>query len=122
MRVNHHQLDRDALQLLEARVRILGTRAAVAAELGYARSALSQAMDGKYPGDTKHLRAAIIAAYASRVNCPHLGVDIAPAQCLENRTRTLQQSLGSREAVKQWQACQTCTQNPKSTSQPEDAA
>jgi len=122
MRVTYQQLDQDALQLVEARVRTLGSRAAVAAELGYARSTLSLAMDGKYPGETKHLRAAIIAAYASRVLCPHLGTDIAPARCLENRTRTLQQSLGSREAVKQWQACQTCTQNPNATRQPEDAA
>lgn len=113
MRVSHPQLDQVALDLLSARVEHLGSRAKVAAELGYARSALSQAMDGKYPGDTRHLRAAIISTYASRIACPHLGIDLAPAQCEANRTRSMQDCLGSRETVKLWQACQSCTHNPR---------
>lgn len=112
MRVIYPQLDPDALALINARVAVLGSRAKVAAELGYARSALSQAMDGKYPGDTRHLRAAVISAYASRVSCPHLGTDLSPEQCRDNRERTMQEALGSRDTVKLWQACRSCPQNP----------
>lgn len=123
MRVKHPQLDREALDLLNARVELLGSRAKVAAELGYARSAISQAMDGKYPGDTKHLRAAIVEAYASRIDCPHLGTDLAPETCREYRERSMQEALGSRDTVKLWQACRICSRNPDArTAETEGAA
>ena len=35
----------------------------VAAELGYSRGAISMALHGKYPGDTKHIQTAVKRAY-----------------------------------------------------------
>ena len=122
MRVKHPQLDREALDLLNARVELLGERSKVAAELGYCRSAISQAMDGKYPGGTARLRAKIIETYASRIDCPHLGTDLAPETCREYRERTMQAALGSRDTAKLWQACQICRNNPAAKGGKEGAA
>jgi DNA-binding transcriptional regulator YdaS (Cro superfamily) len=106
------QLDEVALALVNRRVGELGTRAAVAAELEISRSGLSQALDGKYPADTRRLRARIVERYAGGVSCPHLGREITPTLCRTWRERPLQSCLASRETVKHWQACQACAENP----------
>lgn len=106
------QLDRVALALVNRRVDELGTRAAVAAELEVSRSGLSQALDGKYPADTRRLRARIVEKYAGGVACPHLGSEISPSICKAHRERPLAASMASRDTVKHWQACQACVENP----------
>ena len=104
------QLDKRALILLHAAVDRLGSVAAVARELGYARSSVSMAADGRYPGNARHLQAAIIERYADGLFCPHLRVEIAPAACRDHRERPLPTS--PRAAVKHWQACRACPLNP----------
>ena len=107
------QLDAEALRLLRARLdHDAGARAALARELGVSRAGISQALDGKYPSDTRKLRARIVEALAEMVRCPHLGVELAPGVCKAARERKLSAASGSREDVKHWQACQVCANNP----------
>lgn len=107
------QLDDEAQRLLRARLEFHGgSRAALARELGVSRSGVSQALDGKYPGDTKKLRARIIETLADQVACPHLGADLAPPECKAARERPLSAACGSPADVKHWQACQSCQNNP----------
>ena len=111
--LRYPQLDAEAIDLLQARVaHHKGSRAAVARELGVARSSVSQALDGKYPGDTRKLRAKIIEIFANQVMCPHLETEIAPSVCKAARERPLRSASGSRADVKHWQACQGCQNNP----------
>lgn len=113
MRVTYPQLDDEALEMLLARLDYHGnSRAALAKELGVSRSAISQALDRKYPGDTRKLRAKIIDHLAAQVACPHLGVDLAPAECKSLRERPLSAASASPADVKHWQACQHCRHNP----------
>ncbi len=113
MRVTYPQLDAEALRLLQVRLEFHGgSRAALARELGVSRSAVSQALDGKYPGDTKKLRARIVEQLADQVRCDFLGAEVAPSVCKTWRIRPLSAASGSRSDVKHWQACQTCIHNP----------
>lgn len=107
------QLDEEALRLLQARLEFHGgSRAALARELGVSRSGVSQALDGKYPGDTKKLRALIVETLAQQIACPHLGHDIAPQACRLFRERPLSAASAAPADVKHWQACQLCMNNP----------
>ncbi len=113
MQVTYHQLDDEALHLLRTRLEYhAGSRAALARELGVSRSAISQALDLKYPGDTKKLRAKIVERLAAQLACPHLGVDLAPSECKAVRERPLSAASASPADVKHWQACQLCMNNP----------
>lgn len=114
MRVTSYtQLDAEALTLLHSRLEFhKGSRTALARELSMSRSAISQALDGKYPGSTAKLRARIFDLLAGQVTCPHLGADISPARCKETRERPLSAASASRDDAKQWQACQSCRFNP----------
>ncbi|QCI65660.1 LysR family transcriptional regulator [Phreatobacter stygius] len=117
MRVKTYpQLDGEALALLQARVATLGSKAAAARELGVSRTAVSSALSGSYVGDTKHLRAKIVEAFADQVFCPHLDRALAPTTCKTFRERDIGACTGSRDDVKHWQACQGCPQNPASRS------
>ena len=107
------QLDADALGLMQTWLQgHKNSRAALARHLGVSRSGVSQALDGRYPGDTKHLRALVVERLADQVLCPHLATEIAPSQCRSNRERSLAAASGSRSDVKHWQACQGCLHNP----------
>jgi Bacterial regulatory protein, Fis family len=107
------QLDDEAMAVMTARLaHHKGSRSALARELDMSRSAISQALDLKYPGDTKKLRARIFERLAAMINCPHLGVELAPALCASHRSRPLSAASYSRQAVQHWQACQSCLFNP----------
>lgn len=113
MRVTYPQLDETARELLARRVADLGgSKAAVAAELSVARTSVSQALSGTYPGDTRHLRAKIIARYAEQVDCPALGQSMSPAECAGYRERPLSACSAHPASVRHWQACQSCGHNP----------
>lgn len=113
MPVTYPQLDDFAHALLAARLtEIGGNKAALARELEMSRSAVSQALSRSYPGDVRRIRARIVERYAEGVSCPHLACAIPPSECRAHRERPLSASSGSREAVKHWQACQACPQNP----------
>lgn len=113
---SYPQLDDEALALLRGRLdHHGGSRSALARELGISRSGVSQALDQRYPANTAQLRARIIEKLAGRLVCPHLGREIAPAECREARERPLSACMGAPDDVKHWQACQSCPQNPKRT-------
>lgn len=113
MPVTYPQLDNEALEMLRARLGSNGnSRAALARELGVSRSGISQALDRKYPGDTRKLRARIVERLAAQLACPHLGIDLAPAECRTVRERPLSAASASPADVKHWQACQLCMNNP----------
>jgi hypothetical protein len=95
----------DWLDLLRARVDTKGSIAAVAAELGYSRSAISLALDGKYPAKVTKLKAAVVAAFTI-CDCPYLARTLAAAECRQYRTRPLPQSQP--DQLKHWCSCQQC--------------
>lgn len=108
------QLDAEALTLLRQRLAHHGgSRSALARELGFSRSGISQALDERYPANTAQLRARIIEQLADRLICPHLDREIAPGACRQARERPLAACIGAPDDVKHWQACQSCPQNPK---------
>lgn len=120
---DYPQLDDAALSLLRRHLEIAGgNKAELARTLGVARSSLSQALDRKYPGDTRKLRALIMETLADQVMCPHLRVEIAPAACKALRERPLAAASASRADVKHWQACQGCVQNPARRAKDAEAA
>lgn len=110
MRVIYPQLDDAALALLRTAITASGSIAAVAKALGYKRPSLSMALAGKYPADTRHLRALIVETYGGQLRCPHLDRDIAASACRDYRTRTIPTSR--RSEAQHWQACRLCLNNP----------
>lgn len=112
MPVNYPQLDPRALALLHEAIARHGSQGAVAALLGYARTAVNQALHGRYPADARKLSARIVEVFADHVACPHLQREIPSASCREQRERPL--STANREAIKHWQACRSCPLNPNS--------
>ncbi|MCJ8142934.1 helix-turn-helix transcriptional regulator [Ancylobacter sp. A5.8] len=104
------QLDDRCLALLREALERYGTRDAVAEQLGVSRTAVSQALNGRYPADVRRLAAKIVERFADHIACPHLAREIRSAECVELRERPLTPT--SREAVKQWQACRACPLNP----------
>lgn len=107
------QLDAFALGLLRAELARPGASCqSVARRLGVSRSAVSQARDLRYPGDARRLRARIVETFAGQIDCPHLGRQLAPAECRQLRERPLSECCASRAEVQLWQACQACPFNP----------
>lgn len=104
------QLDERCLGLLREAVERFGSITAAAEHLGYARTAISQALAGRYPGGVGKLSARIIERLADHVACPHLAREIRAAECRGHRESPL--STASREAIKHWQACRACPLNP----------
>ena len=102
----YEQLSGAALDRLRAAVIAQGSIQAVATALGYSRPAISAALAGRYKGHTHKLRARIAEVLVDQVQCPHLGVALTPAACRDLSGRGM--STANREAIKQWQACQSC--------------
>jgi len=104
------QLDDPALLIVKQAVHDLGSIKAVADKLGISRPSLSFALSGKYPGDTKHIRARIMEVFSNRICCPALGSDISPAECRFYRERPL--TTGNPQAIRHFRICRTCMENP----------
>lgn len=104
------QLDPLAHRLLKAAVES-SSIAAVARQLGYKRPSVSMALAGKYPGDARHLRAAIIETLQGRHGCPALSREVSQPECRDFRARPIPTS--PRSAVARWEACQRCGYHPK---------
>lgn len=109
--LTYPQLDDHAHALLTDAVKRLGTKKAAGDAIGYSRQAVSLGLARKYRGDTKGLRAAILERFADHVLCPHLDRGIPPADCRAFRERPL--TLANPEALKHWQACRGCPNNPE---------
>lgn len=110
------QLDGAALELLRAAV-AESSIAEVARKLSaggrnYSRPAVSMALNLKYPGDAKHLRAAILETLSGRHDCPALAREVSQAECAGFRAKPM--PCGPRSAVARWEACQRCDFNPQS--------
>lgn len=100
------KLSAEAQTLLEAALAAPGaTQETVAARMGYNRSTLSLALNGKYPGSTDKFSAKVIEALG-RIVCPHLGEEISRQDCRAHHTRAAPTS--SPFAMRHWRACQGC--------------
>lgn len=86
------------------------TVTAVAEKIGYKRTSLSLALHGNYPGDTKHIAAAIVETFSQEITCPHLKREIAPAECREMRDAPMPQS--DPKKFRHWTVCRSCPNNP----------
>lgn len=82
---------------------------AVAAALGVSRPAVSLLVAGKYPGRTERMAARILDVYG-RITCPHLGVQVATADC---RKHSGSMPTSSPAAIRHWKACQGCQHRPQ---------
>lgn len=80
----------------------------VSEQLGISRSTLSLVLSGKYIASTEHVAQKVLQVL-SRVQCPHLQMDITHQQCRENSTRDAPTT--SPRQMKFWRACQTCAHN-----------
>ncbi|SNY91424.1 hypothetical protein SAMN04515647_1645 [Cohaesibacter sp. ES.047] len=98
--------------LLEERVRLLGSKKAVADELEVSRTQISLYLSGKYEqagGRVDRLEAKVIATYSNRILCPHLGCDITQTSCRECRTGPM--PMSDPVQLKHWIACKSCPLN-----------
>lgn len=84
--------------------------AGVAEELEISRTAISLALNGKYPAKTDKIAAKVLELYA-RVDCPHLAENIAINACREHALRTA--PTNSPREMRHWRACQTCACKPE---------
>jgi hypothetical protein len=79
----------------------------VAAELGYSRTSISLVLHGKYPGDTKHIQAAVERVYpGDTVDCPVLGV-LARERCQFHQAKPFGGASGGLR-VQLYMSCKIC--------------
>lgn len=98
----------DWLDLLKAEV-AKANITQVADAIGYARTSVSLALNGKYIGSTDNLAAAVIRTYSDRVTCPFLGTPLTRSECDGFRLQAIPQSNAS--ALRHWRACRCCVHN-----------
>lgn len=97
---------RDAHTLALAQAAVNATsRAAVAGEIGFSRTAVSLYLSGKYPADPREVEAAIRARY-DRYPCPHTGQEISGPECQKRGSSP--RPFGGRAKQAHWDACQAC--------------
>lgn len=79
-----------------------------ALRVGYSRTAISQALDGKYPGDLVKLAAKVLAALElpMAVACPYLDLNLPMAMCREFSIKRA--PIHNPVSMLHWRACQTC--------------
>lgn len=99
--------DPHALSLLTRAVEN-SSKAAVAAEIGYSRTAVSLYMGGTYDANPEKLEAAIRASY-DRYTCPHTRQEISGPEC-QHRLNS-PKPFGGRAKRAHWDACQKCQGN-----------
>lgn len=81
---------------------------AVALRLGYSRTAISQVLSGKYPGNTAKIEVAALAVLEAplTVACPYVGSDIPIDTC--RATSTNRAPTHNPVLMWHWAACQQC--------------
>ena len=79
-----------------------------ALRVGYSRTAVSQALAGKYPGDMAKFEAKVLAALElpMAVTCPYLGLNLPTVMCNDMSTRAA--PTHNPVAMNWWRACQSC--------------
>lgn len=85
-------------------------KAGVSDDLDISRTAISLAINGKYPAKTDKIAAKVMEAYA-RVDCPHLSETISINTCRAYALRTA--PTNSPREMRHWRACQTCACKPE---------
>lgn len=104
-------MDEEWFAILSERVSQSNAKA-VAAELGYSKTALSLILNGKYKGKPDCLRDKVIFRFV-RVNCPHQKQVIPMYECvgLAHSPAPTHNPI----KMQQWRACQSCPKRPKET-------
>lgn len=106
------QLNPRAQELVREAMARHGSITAVAAKLGYSRTALSLAISGRYRANSlERLEAAIADAFEGQIACPHLKADISSTVCRDYREQPI--PTHDPRALRHWQACRFCTHNPR---------
>lgn len=82
---------------------------AAARRLGYSRTAISLAVAGKYPGDTKKLAVKVLGELGT-ADCPHLERPVTVAECADAAG---EMPTSSPADLRLWRACQTCPNKPQ---------
>jgi DNA-binding transcriptional regulator YdaS (Cro superfamily) len=82
----------------------------VAERLGYSRTSVSLAVNGRYPGNVETLLRKVAAVYGN-VECPYLGREIPPDECVENALRPC--PTHNPMQMRHWRACQDCASRPQ---------
>lgn len=82
---------------------------AVAAKLGYSRTAISLVLAGKYPGSASKVAQRVVEILGT-VYCPSQGEVIAYRSCELMRLR--EAPTHNPQLMRHWRCCQTCTNNP----------
>lgn len=107
------------LALLKAAVAADGKlgKLGVAQRMGVSRPYVSRVLmtgEGRIKVPSEHFIRRVLAAFGDgRLDCPHLGTDIALGQCQAFAAREWKVIHGSGpEKVLHWRACQRCPQNP----------
>lgn len=79
-----------------------------AAKVGYSRTAVSQALAGKYPGDLSKMEKKVIQALElpMAVDCPQLKLALPTSMC--NQFSAVPAPIHNPVAIQTWRACQTC--------------
>jgi hypothetical protein len=86
---------------------------AIASKIGVSKAAVVAYANGNYAASVEHIEAKILAAYTTRIDCPHLQTDIARTECAAFHLRKMPTSNPA--ALRHWQACQRCAFNPRAT-------
>ncbi|SDQ17982.1 hypothetical protein [Pseudovibrio sp. Tun.PSC04-5.I4] len=98
--------------LIEEQLSMLGSRQAVADELGVSRTAVSLYLAGKLEangGRIDRFERRAIERFCDRIMCPFLGSDISQANCQSNCERAIPTSDPA--ALRHWSACKRCPFN-----------
>ena len=76
--------------------------------VGYSRTAISQALAGKYPGDLAKLERKVLAALElpMAVACPYLSLNLPTTMCREFSLKRA--PTHNPVAMQHWRACQQC--------------
>ena len=83
--------------------------AGLAERIGYSRTALSLAINGKYPAGEKGIAEAVLELLP-QVRCPYLGKFIDRSECAGIALGAPPTSNPQR--IRHWQACQQCANKP----------
>ena len=82
------------------------SKAAVARELGYARTSVSLVVSGRYGGSPARIAARVMEVFGKPRFCPHLKSEISPVACSDRRSGPMPTSSAS--DLKHWTACKSC--------------
>lgn len=84
--------------------------AAIARDLGYARTSIALVFSGNYPIEPRRVAAKVLEVYGADVNCPHLGREIPRGDC--NAIQAAPMPTSSPDKLRHWTACRACHLNP----------